>query len=189
MKKILALTLGMCGAMAVCVPLPAYSYSGSDPVMAAVTDYLTKANLGFEPEAHGVMVPVPIVHRTEMNEDRTRATVYGSFWLFTYVLDGKVLRCTSSGEHPGVMKLALKDGRWTVVSMQRAEQGHHDGAALRAIARGDQELLDGYSLASSLEEGLVPYHRRVCLMEYIHANGLDVEAYRDIGQNNVYLMN
>ncbi len=191
-SMILALTLalGLCGALAAPVTLPAYVYPGDDPILAAVTHYMVDVDQRFQPDDGGVLVPAPIVLKTEMNENETEATVYGNFWIFGYVLDGKVLKCTCGGENPGVMKLAKgEEGAWTVVSMESAEEGDTFVSSIRALAHGDEALFEQYRIASDGDAGYLPQYRRAFLIDYIVSNGLDIEAYQDYGWDPVSLIN
>ena len=80
----LALALGMAGAFAESEALPAYTWNGEDPIWGAVVKYFQENDFGFEPAEGGVLIPTPIILKTEVSEDETEATVWGNFWIFTY---------------------------------------------------------------------------------------------------------
>ena len=161
--------------------LPAYVYPFADenPVMAAVTEYLVTADLGYETPEGGVLIPAPIVLKEEAGE--TEATLWGNFWIFAYKLNGNILECTAGGANAGVMKLEKKDGAWKVISLEVAEDGENFGDSIRAFASGDEELEKEYYLSSDATDGYLPQYRRSFIVEYINANHLDIAAYQDYG--------
>ncbi len=198
MKKVvsvlltLVFSLGLCCAFAETPALPAYvyPYADEDPLTAAVANYLVNADLGYTPEAGGVLIPAPIVLKTEMDEEETEATVYGNFWIFAYKQNGKILECTAGGENPGIMKLEKKDGTWTVVSLEVAEEGEDSfRESIRRFAGGDAELEQEYRVASDAQDGYLPQFRRAFVLAYVNANALDVEAYQDFGWDPVSVTN
>ena len=161
--------------------LPAYVYPFADenPVMAAATEYLVTADLGYETPEGGVLIPAPIVLKEEVGE--TEATLWGDFWIFAYQLNGNILECTAGGENSGVMKLEKKDGAWNVISLEVAEDGENFADSIRAFANGDEELEKEYYLASDAMDGYLPQSRRSFIVEYVNANHLDIVAYQDYG--------
>ena len=183
----LALSLSQCCAGAESAGLPAYSYpfAQEDPLMAAVVDCMLRSGLGAVPGAGGVTIPAPVVLRTEMNGDETRATVYGNFWIFAYRLKGKILEMTGGAENPGVMKLEKKDGQWTVTSFETAPENGKLSESLRRFAGGDEVLEKEYRIAGDAACGYLPQYRRAFIAEYVNANHLDVEAYQDYGWDPV----
>lgn len=183
----LVLSLGLCCASAESAGLPTYSYpfAEEDPLTAAVVDCMMRTDMGYEPEAGGVMIPAPVVIRTEMNGDETEATVYGNFWIFGYRLKGKVLEMTCGGENPGVMKLEKKDGQWAVTSFETAPEDGNLNESLRRFAGGDETLEKEYRIAGDAASGYLPQFRRSFIAEYVNANHLDIVAYQDYGWDPV----
>lgn len=169
--------------------LPAYAYPFADenPVMAAVAEYLVTADLGYEAEEGGILIPAPIVLKEDVGE--TEATLWGNFWVFAYKLNGNILECTAGGENPGIMKLEKKDGVWKAVSLEVAEDGEKFDDSIRAFAQGDAELEKEYYLSSDATDGYLPQYRRSFIVEYVNANHLDIVAYQDYGQEPVEVTN
>lgn len=180
MKTMVSLILAA-ALMLSAAALPAYVYPFADenPVMAAAAEYLVTADLDLEAEEGGVLIPAPIVLREEVGDEE--ATLWGNFWVFAYRLNGSILECTAGGENPGIMKLEKKDGAWNVVSLEVAEDGEKFADSIRAFAHGDEELEKEYYLSSDATDGYLPQWRRSFILEYVHANGLDITAFQDYG--------
>ena len=192
MKKVLALllvlamALGVGGAFAESNALPAYVYPGEDPVWAAVVKYMQKTDDRFTLEEGGVLIPTPVIVKTEMNADETEATVYGNFWVFCYKQNGKILETTGCGEMPGIMKLEKKDDAWTVTSAEFAGEGDAYKADIARFANGDKALEeDYYRTTGASDDSILPQFQRAAVAEYVAANQLDIEAYQDYGADPV----
>ena len=186
MLLVLAMALGACCAFAENAALPAFTYSGDDYIWAAVENYMLTTDFGFTPEEGGVLIPTPIILKTDMNADETEATVYGNFWIFCYKQNGKTLETTSGGECPGVMKLEKKDGVWTVVSMETAGDGEDYAKDIAAFCNGDKELEEQYAQTTGAsEDSFLPQYQRAAVVTYVQDNNLDIEAYQDFGQDPV----
>ena len=192
MKKLVAVLLALAFSLALCCALaensalPAYTYAGDDPVMAAVIGCMLDMDSGIIPEEGGVLIPTPIILKTDMNADETEATVYGNFWLFTYVQNGKMLERTACGEFPGVMRLEKKDGAWAAVSLELADEGEAYMESLRKLANGDEELVEQYHLTTgAAEDSYLPQFQRAAVLMYVEANHLDIEAFQEPGEEPV----
>ena len=182
----LALFLALCCAFAEDAALPAYTYAGDDPVLAAVIGCMLDMDSGITPAEGGVLIPTPIILKTDMNAEETEATVYGNFWLFTYVQNGKMLERTACGEFPGVMKLEKKDGAWTVVSLELADEGEAYWESIQKLTNGDEELAEQYRLTTgATEDSFLPQFQRAAVVNYVQENSLDIEAYQEPGEEPV----
>ena len=196
MKKIMALlmvlvmALGVGCAFAESSALPAYVYSGEDPVWAAVVKYMQETDFGFEPEEGGVLIPTPVILKTDVSADETEATVYGNFWIFCYRRNGKILETTSCGEMPGIMKLEKKDGVWAVAASEFAGDGDAYAADITRFANGDKELENEYYLTTGAsEDSILPQFQRAAVVDYVTAGNLDIEAFRNTGEDPVSVIN
>jgi hypothetical protein len=183
---VLAMALGIGCAFAESTALPAFTYRGDDPIWIAVENYMLTTDFGFTPEEGGVLIPTPILLKSEMNADETEATVYGNFWIFCYKQNGKILEVTSGGECPGIMKLENKDGKWTVVSLEKAGEGDDYAKDIAKFCNGDKELEELYSQTVGVSEGsILPQYQRAAVVNYVQENNLDIEAYQDYGWDPV----
>ncbi len=162
------------------IPLPAYAYTGDDPVEAAVIAYMQESGImdGYWLAEGGVCVPTPVIVY-EREADDTHETVYGNFWTFCYVLQGDVLVCNSGGELPGVMQLEAQGDGWKVVSAEFAGDGEDYDRDIKRFADGDDDLLEAMYGAADGDGEPLKNARRVTLEAYVTANGLSVAAYQD----------
>ncbi len=184
MKKtifLFALIAAVCAAcFAAAETLPAYAYTGNDPVEAAVAAFTADLGKGYLTEDNSVTVPAPIILKTaETGEGQM--TVYGNFWVFNYVQNGEVLECISGGETPGVLTLVADGEKWVPSSFEGVDSGNEYETDILMICGDDKELADGYFAAS--DASLEPFReaRFRYLREYVTANGLNVTAVQDPG--------
>ncbi|MBO7661967.1 MAG: hypothetical protein J6U01_01190 [Clostridia bacterium] len=171
--------------------LPAWTYNApqEDPVLKAVVGYMLTMDSGVTVEEGGVLIPTPIIVKTEMNKEETEATVWGNFWLFSYARNaenGKILDEKSASECPGIMKLEKKEDGWTVVSFEAAGDGEAYYEDLKKFANGDEKLLEEYmNTTGASENSYLPQYQRAAVVEYVAANHLDIEAYQEFGWDPV----
>lgn len=163
--------------------LPAYRYTGGDPVEGAIAEMLAARGAeDFLTEYGSVSIPAPIILKT-VAEDDTHVTVYGNFWMMNYIKRGQTLLNISGGECPAVIRLEKADGAWRVASMEEAGNGDDYAKDIRRFADGDAELEEKFfSAYEQLDEIQARYIR-----EYAEANGLPVTAYREYGSDPVPL--
>lgn len=164
--------------------LPAWTYTGSDPVEAAVAEYTAALGQHFRLEDGAVSIPAPVIYRIE-TLDETHALVYGDFWVFNYVRSGKALSMISGGEYPAALTLTRTGEEWTVTEAELAEDGELFASSVERICRGDKELMDLY-FSWDYDADVRPVRTRY-IREYATANGLDIEAYQDYGWDAVPL--
>ena len=187
----LTLTLGLAITVAQSIALPPFTnpFTEEESLERAVTNYMMETDFGFTAEEGGVLIPTPIILKTEVNADETEATVYGNFWIFTYTLDGKIMKTGACGENPGVMKLKKNDGKWNVTSLELAEEGESFQSSIKKIAHGDAELeADYYHSSGAGEDSFLPQFQRAAVLNYVKMNNLDVEAYQDYGADPVSII-
>ena len=168
--------------------LPAYSYTGENPVEGAIADFLAadeRAGM-FLTEPGFVSIPCPIIIRTEIADD-TSAKVYGTFWILNYVKKGDMLENISGGEYPAIITLEKTDGGWKVTSMEEAGNGDDYAADIKRFADGDTELEEAYFAGADLRSEANQAIRTRFIKAYVEANSLAVTAYWDTGWDPVAL--
>ena len=194
MKKMTAMMLSVillcaaCGALAETAALPAYVYTGEDPIEGAIADMLAESGRGedFLTEPGYVMIPCVIIHRTEMEGD-ARAKVYCTLWVMNYVLRGEVLETLSGGETAAVVTLEQADGVWKVTALAEAGEGSEYVRDVEHFAGGDKELEQLYFAGEDLgTEGNEAIRNRF-IRDYAEANDLAVTAWQDFGWDPVPL--
>ena len=185
---VLMLAVLVAAAFAEAEQLPAYSYTGEDPVEGAIAEFLATDERVemYLTEPGFVSIPCPMLYKTEMIDD-THAKVYGTFWILNYVKKGNVLENISGGEYPAIITLEKTDDKWKVTSMEEAGDGEDYAADIRRFADGDQELEDQYFAGADLGTEENQTVRTRFIKAYVEANGLDVTAYKDSGWDPVEL--
>ena len=141
--------------------LPAYAYSGDDPIEGAIADYLAGNERAKEylTEPGYVTIPCPIIHKTEMIDDT----------------------------HAAVIMLENADSRWQVTAMEEAGDGEDYVEDIERFADGDQELADQYFAGADLGAEANQAIRTRFIKAYVEANGLNITAYQDYGWEPVKL--
>ena len=158
--------------------LPAYAYSGDDPIAAAIADYIAGKSDDYLLEEGSISIPVPVVFKIE-NTDETHVSAHGNFWLFNYMLQGTTLKKTSGGVYTGILYLEKNDELWTVIDMATARDGTYYGKDIASFSNGDNELEKQYT--SSLDVDKEPT-KSICIqyiLDYVKAHELDIDSYQD----------
>ena len=168
--------------------LPAYSYTGEDPVEGAIAEFLATDERVemYLTEPGFVSIPCPMLYKTEMTDD-THAKVYGTFWILNYVKKGDVLENISGGEYPAIITLEKTDDEWKVTSMEEAGDGEDYVADIQRFANGDAELEQKYYAASDMLAEPSLSARTRFIKQYVATSGLDITAYKDEGWDPVPL--
>ena len=170
-------------AEAVNTPGIKYGYTGDDPAVAAVYEYLaTDIAANYVPGRKIVSVPaVRIVNEEEGAEGTT--DIYGDFWIYNYKIKGKTLKCVSGGNHPGVIHVAQDGDAYKVTGFDQVADGGKFESSAREIFGDDYDaFMKIYSDDDSNEK-----ERATTLAAYVEANGLDVTKYKDYGWDPVDL--
>ncbi len=188
MKKFLiilvSITMLACWAltMAEAVPqdsLPAYTYSGDDPILAAIANYSAENSSQYwDHDIECVAIPAPVILKTVMIDD-THADVYGNFWCMKYTQEGKTLVCVSGGEAPGIMHLELVDQVWTVASVETAGDGDYYAADIKRFCNGDKQLEKAYFNTTDAQQDPLKSVRAQFIREYVEVNQLQIDSFQD----------
>ena len=149
-----------------------YGYGGTDPVEAAVYQYMVE-EVSKNYDKTDVSIPtVSIVHVDFTPEDEI--LVYGDFWIDNYNIKGDTLRDISGGNYPGVIHLS-KDYVVTAFD-QVADGGDFDASAKELFGDYYDDFIAVYNDSDARAE-----LRRATVTDYVHFNGLDVKKYKDKG--------
>lgn len=162
--------------------LPAYMYTGDDPIEGAIANYLAadECTENYLKEQGCVTIPCPIIHDVEMT-DETHAKVYGTFWILNYAKRGQTLSNISGGEYPAVILLEKVNDLWQVVSMEEAGDGTDYGEDIERFANGNKELENKYYAAADLGAPENQAVRTRFIKAYVDAYGLNITEYQDYG--------
>ena len=149
-----------------------YGYGGTDPVEAAVYQYMVE-EVSKSYDKTDVSIPtVSIVHVDYAPEDEI--LVYGDFWIDNYNIKGDTLRDISGGNYPGVIHLS-KDYVVTAFD-QVADGGDFDASAKELFGDYYDDFIAVYNDSDARAE-----LRKATVSDYVHFNGLDVKQYKDKG--------
>ena len=149
-----------------------YGYGGTDPVEAAVYQYMVE-EVSKSYDKTDVSIPtVSIVHVDYTPEDEI--LVYGDFWIDNYNIKGDTLRDISGGNYPGVIHLS-KDYVVTAFD-QVADGGDFDASAKELFGDYYDDFIAVYNDSDARAE-----LRKATVSDYVHFNGLDVKQYKDKG--------
>lgn len=165
------------------ISLPAYNYTGTNPQMKAISQF-TADMLSSENES--VVIPTPIVFLCEI-ENNGLIKVYGNFWCFSYELNGTTLECVSGGEFPGVLYLKQDGNSYVVDSFDKVRDGSYYTKDIKRICAGNQSLEQQYYNSVDANKNPLRNMRIRYIKDYVSACGLDIDSYKDYGQEPVML--
>ncbi len=161
--------------------LPEYSYPGPELFYSVLYDYLNEEFGRFNSEGD-VTIPCPvIVYMDESNNDDIR--VYGNFWVYTYNLDGDILKTVSGGSYPGCIHVKSTDAGYEVTDSEIVEDGNKFTDSAKEIFGGHfDDFIKSNGDSAATEE-----IRAQIIANYVAANNLSITAYQDYGWDPVTL--
>lgn len=161
--------------------LPEYSYPGPELFYSVLYDYLKENLLGSRNEKETV-IPCPvIVYTDESNNDDIR--VYGNFWIYSYYLDGDIMKTSSGGSYPGCIHIKSTDAGYEVTDMEIVEDGqNYTDSAKKIFGEHYEDFVKATGDTAGTEE-----IRAQIIANYVAANDLSVTAYQDYGWDPVAL--
>ena len=162
-------------------PLPAYQYTGDDPIQKAIADYLIH-EIGKQFAPSDVCIPsISIVGIDTTNSDDVR--VWGDFWVFNYKLDNDTLLTESGGAHPGLIHLKKSDEGYSVTKMDVVADGADNLKSAKQIF-GDK--YDAFHKINSNQDEREKV-RRQFILDYVKNNQLVITKLKDFGWDPVTL--
>ena len=161
--------------------LPAFVYPEDDPVLSAVSDYIT-VELASNYEPADVCIPViRVVAVDDSKEDDI--LVWGEFYVNNYDLNGDILETKSGGNYPGCMHLKKEGDVCTVTAFDVVEDGSRYDESAKKIFGDKYEEFTGLSSDDTDRENV----RKETIKKYVDINGLNIKAYKDFGWEPVEL--
>ena len=157
-----------------------YGYAGTDPVDAAVYDYLGDELSENYDDADA---NIPVVTVIDVEEQDSETLVWGDFWIINYNIEGDTLKMVSGGAYPGVMHLVKDGDEYEVKSMDVVADGSNYEESAREIF-GDK--YDSFIKVSSDNEQREETRAEI-IANYVKARGLSVTKYQDEGWDPVEL--
>lgn len=173
---VVAMALGLWG-WAAAEGLPAYAYTGDDPVERAVIEWMTDSErtAPYTHDESSVIIPAPVILKTEQVDD-AHMKVYGKFWLFSYVQREGTLFSVSGGENPGVLTLERDGEGWKATAQEMVGDGENYPVDIVRISNGDEALQESYF---SMDQEALRTVRARLAADYVTANALPVVALQD----------
>ena len=161
--------------------LPAYTYTGETPYLAAVCQYLTDSVAKNYVQGEVCIPAIMVVHVDGSNASDTK--VWGDFWVLNYILAGDTLKTVSGGSHPGLIHLRQNGNGYEVFAFEKVGDGsRHIPSAKRIFG----EYFPDYQRISSNEVERERV-REAMVVEYVKANQLPISYYQDYGWDAVSL--
>ncbi|MCR5303327.1 MAG: hypothetical protein K6E33_02090 [Lachnospiraceae bacterium] len=117
--------------------MPAYSYSGDDPVEQAITEYFSGSGM-YEVSGNSIDVVSPVIFKTEEKGDET--LIWGTFWNVILKKQGKVLYNVAGGENSGVLHLVKKSSGYSVKSFDRVQDGSDYDPSWKEMCGDDEKV-------------------------------------------------
>ncbi|MBR2540701.1 MAG: hypothetical protein IKE85_07800 [Mogibacterium sp.] len=159
----------------------AYGYTGSDPIEAAVYEYVgDELSEGYSEGQYSV--PEVNIIATDTSNDQD-ILVWGDFWIFNYDLEGDTLMTVSGGNHPGLIHLKKDGDEYEVVKMDTVADGENFMSSAEEIFG---EHYDAFMVANTDDAGKEAI-RLESLANFVKANNLPATKYQDYGWDPVDL--
>ena len=164
-------------------PAEAFKYTGDDPYMGAICDWMMEAFGGYY-DAGAIVIPSPSVLYTD-DTDPEKVRIWGDFWMFSYSQDGDVLMNESGGSNPGLLYLEKDGDGYKVTDFDAIGDGaQYSEDVARICSEAPEEAGD---LAAAFSGEYDETVRKDFIKMYVEANGLSVTAYQDFGWDPVPL--
>ena len=161
--------------------LPAYKYTGDDPVMKAICEDMAD---GEEVEEGEVRIPEPNIYGKV--EEGDELLVFGDFFSDSYVKRGNTLVCVSGGSYPGCYRLQKSgsgDGSYVVTGTDMAEDGDGYIDSINRLTKGHPVIRSRFMASAGVDEAV----RKECIKAYADASGAEIEYYKDYGWDPIKL--
>lgn len=162
-------------------PLPDYVYKGSDPIIAAITQYMIVEFEGSYPDCD-ISIPCPIVVATD-DSDVNDVKVYGNFWLYNYNLNDDTLLNESGGAYPGCFHIKKTDSGCEILSFDVVADGaDYDESAKQIFGDNYDKFVEVCG-----DTALAEKTRTEFISDYVKSHDLAITKYQDSGWDPVTL--
>ena len=161
--------------------LPVYEYLGPELFYSVLYQYM----VGYLVDVYSdreVNVPCPVILTVdERNMDDIK--VYGDFWMFSYYLDGDIMKNSSGGSYPGCIHVKNTAEGYEVTGMDMVKDGNQYMPTAKQIFG---EYYDDFMKLDNDLEGRETFRAQI-IANYVTANNLNITAYQDTGWDPVTL--
>ena len=159
--------------------LPKYVYTGSEPYLDVISNYLVDEIAPFYLEAEISIPCFGVVGVDDSNKEDV--CVYGDFQIYNYNLEGETLVMVSGGSHPGCFHINSSNG--SITAFDQVEDGSNYTESAKKIFGDLYEDFGKVSADSEKREE----RRAQTISEYVKTNNLSITAYQDFGWDPVTL--
>lgn len=156
-----------------------YGYTGTDLIEAAVYEYVGDELSDRYPDSRYSIPVVQIVAKDDSNP--ADVLVWGDFWVFNYDPEGDILKCTSGGNHPGLLHLEKDEDGYEVERMDAVEDGGNFESSAKNIFGDKYDAFMKIYGDEKLREKL----RGETLANFVKAGNLNFTKYQDEGWDPV----
>jgi hypothetical protein len=163
--------------------LPAYKYTGDDPVMKAICEDIADRDRENNEEGE-VRIPEPNIYGKV--EEGDELLVFGDFFSDSYVKRGNTLVCVSGGSYPGcyhLRKSGSGDGSYVVTGTDMAEDGDGYIDSINRLTKGHPVIRSRFMASAGVDEAV----RKECIKAYAEASGAGIKYYKDYGWDPIKL--
>lgn len=160
--------------------LPPFRYSGDDPALKAISDYLTAEEADDDEQDGSICIPAPVIFKQVKKNGEL--LVFGNFYTYGYVKNGKLLEDTYGGEMPACFHLKKSGDEYTVARVDRTGDGAGYLKGIKEFTKGFPGLWRKYT---NLTNEQINQVRTEWIRMYVQDNGLDITHYYDFGWDPV----
>ena len=143
-------------------------------VRDAIADYLVD-QIGSQYLQGQICVPTIMI--VAADQDSTLAHVWGDFWVEWYDLEGDTLKCTSGGNHSGLMTIQIQCGKPTVTAFEQTVDGAGNVASARRIFGPHYDIYHNIHSNPDIRQA----NRSMQLQNHIRRLGIAARYYQDYG--------
>ena len=159
--------------------MPSFTYVGDNPAIAAICDWFEE-----EAERHAsygdVWIPSFIILKeTDSNGEHL---VFGNFWSAGYRLEGDTMVQGGGGEMPACFHLKETENGYSVVSVDKADDGAHYAESIKEFTKDDTGLYNKFMETHNNEQSEIEFMRM-----YAEYNGLNINYIKHYGWEPVSL--
>ena len=141
----------------------------------AIGEYLVNV-IGTQYQQGEICVPTLFVVTSE-RPDSASVSVLCDCWVHWYNKVGNTLKCVSGGNHSGLMRLDVKNGKYTVGSFEQTVDGAGNEASAKRIFGSYYDVYQNGHSNEAVREAI----RKEQTREYLRRNNIDARFYQDYG--------
>ena len=169
--------------------LPSFSYTGDDPVLAAICSYMMSSDdRYYSISESSVYIPAPVIF--DVKKDGDDLIVFCNLYEYNYYRNGNTLECESGGESPARLRLhpdTDAPGAYEVTEDLRTGDGSEYEKGIKEFCKGYPGMADQYFNHDKSAVDARESIRKTLIRMYVQNNGLDIKYYKDYGWDPVPL--